>query len=106
MTYPATVLLGFGFSAMLVNALSFAAELIGDNKVSSPITLWLQKYLHFFSFFVEYNSSNQLFSFCFIEHIWNRIWFYEFDVIPSWRNIDHHNTEFVSWRKVILHFVV
>ena len=26
MTYPATVLLGFGFSAMLVNALSFAAE--------------------------------------------------------------------------------
>ena len=37
MTYPATVLLGFGFSAMLVNALSFAAELIGDNKVSSLI---------------------------------------------------------------------
>ena len=37
MTYPATVLLGFGFSAMLVNALSFAAELIGDNKVSSVI---------------------------------------------------------------------
>ena len=37
MTYPATVLLGFGFSAMLVNALSFAAKLIGDNKVSSVI---------------------------------------------------------------------
>ena len=35
MTYPATALLGFGFSAMLVNALSFATELIGDNKVSS-----------------------------------------------------------------------
>ena len=35
MTYPATALLGFGFSAMLVNALSFAAELIGENKVSS-----------------------------------------------------------------------
>ena len=39
MTYPATVLLGFGFSAMLVNALSFAAELIGDNKVSSLIEM-------------------------------------------------------------------
>ena len=37
MTYPATVLLGFGFSAMLVNALSFATELIGDDKVSSMI---------------------------------------------------------------------
>ena len=35
MTYPATALLGFGFYAMLVNALSFAAELIGENKVSS-----------------------------------------------------------------------
>ena len=34
MIIPAVVLLGFGFSAMLVNALSFAAELIGDNKVS------------------------------------------------------------------------
>ncbi|KAM7430901.1 Major facilitator superfamily domain-containing protein 12 [Porites harrisoni] len=37
MTYPATVLLGFGFSAMLVNALSFAAELIGDNKSTSGV---------------------------------------------------------------------
>ena len=43
MTYPATVLLGFGFSAMLVNALSFAAELIGDNKVSSLIYMLPKK---------------------------------------------------------------
>ena len=35
MTYPAVVLLGFGFSSMVVNALSFAADLIGENKVSS-----------------------------------------------------------------------
>ena len=34
MTYPAVVLLGFGFSIMMVNSLNFAAELIGDNKVS------------------------------------------------------------------------
>ena len=34
MTYPAVVLLGSGFSLMFVTALSFAAELIGDNKVS------------------------------------------------------------------------
>ena len=34
LTYPAAVLLGFGVSAMSVNALSFATELIGDNKVS------------------------------------------------------------------------
>ena len=34
MTYPAVVLLGSGFSIMFVTALSFAAELIGDNKVS------------------------------------------------------------------------
>ena len=33
MTYPAVVLLGFGFSSMVVNALSFAADLIGENKV-------------------------------------------------------------------------
>ena len=33
-TYPAVVLLGFGSSAMFVNALGFATELIGDNKVS------------------------------------------------------------------------
>ena len=33
-TYPAVVLLGLGSSAMLVNALGFATELIGDNKVS------------------------------------------------------------------------
>ena len=35
MTYPAVVLLGFGFSSMVVNSLSFAADLIGENKVSS-----------------------------------------------------------------------
>ena len=34
MTYPAVVLLGFGFSIMIVNSLNFAAELIGDNTVS------------------------------------------------------------------------
>ena len=34
MIMPAVVLLGFGFSAMLVIALSFVAELIGDKKVS------------------------------------------------------------------------
>ena len=34
MIIPAVVLLGFGFSPMLVNSLSFATELIGDNKVS------------------------------------------------------------------------
>ena len=34
MTYPAVVLLGFGFSSMVVNSLSFAADLIGENKVS------------------------------------------------------------------------
>ena len=41
MTYPAVVLLGSGFSIMFVTALSFAAELIGDNKVSlsRPSTL-------------------------------------------------------------------
>lgn len=32
-TYPAVILLGFGSSAMFVNALGFATELIGDNKV-------------------------------------------------------------------------
>ena len=31
--YPAAVFLGFGLSAMFVNALSFGAELLGDNKV-------------------------------------------------------------------------
>ena len=31
--YPAAVFLGFGLSAMFVNALSFAAELVGENKV-------------------------------------------------------------------------
>ena len=31
--YPAAVLLGFGFSAMFVNAFNFANELIGANKV-------------------------------------------------------------------------
>lgn len=34
MIYPAVVLLGFGFSIMIVNSLNFAAELIGDNTVS------------------------------------------------------------------------
>ncbi|XP_073239858.1 major facilitator superfamily domain-containing protein 12-like [Porites lutea] len=37
MTYPAVVLLGFGFSIMIVNSLSFAAELIGDNKSTSGV---------------------------------------------------------------------
>ena len=32
-TYPAVILLGFGSSAMFVNALGFATELIGDNRV-------------------------------------------------------------------------
>ena len=50
--------------------------------------------------------ADRVVSFYFIEHIWCRIFFYEFDVIPNWRNIDHHNTEFVSWRKVIVHFLV
>ncbi|PFX28373.1 Major facilitator superfamily domain-containing protein 12 [Stylophora pistillata] len=36
-TYPAVVLLGFGSSAMFVNALSFATELIGENKASSGL---------------------------------------------------------------------
>ena len=31
--YPAAVLLGFGFSAMFVNAFNLANELIGANKV-------------------------------------------------------------------------
>ncbi|XP_078358319.1 uncharacterized protein LOC144643058 isoform X2 [Oculina patagonica] len=35
LTYPAAALLGFGFSAMFVNALSFATELIGDKKSNS-----------------------------------------------------------------------
>lgn len=34
MVYPTVILLGFGFSSMLVNSLSFATELIGENKVS------------------------------------------------------------------------
>lgn len=34
MVYPTVILLGCGFSAMLVNSLSFATELIGENKVS------------------------------------------------------------------------
>lgn len=33
MIYPAVVLLGAGFSSTVVNSLSFATELIGDNKV-------------------------------------------------------------------------
>ena len=35
MTYPAVVLLGWGFSAMAVNSLAFATQLIGPNKVSN-----------------------------------------------------------------------
>ncbi|RMX53271.1 hypothetical protein pdam_00019494, partial [Pocillopora damicornis] len=38
-TYPAVVLLGFGSSAMFVNALGFATELIGDNKGSSGFVI-------------------------------------------------------------------
>ncbi|XP_066027607.1 major facilitator superfamily domain-containing protein 12-like [Pocillopora verrucosa] len=38
-TYPAVVLLGLGSSAMLVNALGFATELIGDNKGSSGFVI-------------------------------------------------------------------
>lgn len=34
MIYPAVTLLGFGFSLMLVNSLSFATDLIGDNTVN------------------------------------------------------------------------
>ena len=34
MIYPAAVLLGLGFSSMLVCSLSFATELIGENKVN------------------------------------------------------------------------
>ncbi|XP_015748314.1 PREDICTED: uncharacterized protein LOC107328107 [Acropora digitifera] len=35
MVYPTVILLGFGFSSMLVNSLSFATELIGENKETS-----------------------------------------------------------------------
>ncbi|XP_068711784.1 major facilitator superfamily domain-containing protein 12-like [Montipora foliosa] len=35
MIYPSVVLLGFGFSSMLVCSLSFATELIGENKKKS-----------------------------------------------------------------------
>ncbi|XP_074614271.1 uncharacterized protein LOC141874024 isoform X2 [Acropora palmata] len=35
MVYPTVILLGFGFSSMLVNSLSFATELIGENKGTS-----------------------------------------------------------------------
>ncbi|XP_074614274.1 uncharacterized protein LOC141874025 isoform X2 [Acropora palmata] len=35
MIYPAVTLLGFGFSLMLVNSLSFATDLIGDNTKTS-----------------------------------------------------------------------
>ncbi|CAH3147484.1 unnamed protein product [Porites lobata] len=35
MTYPAVVLLGWGFSSMAVNSLAFATQLIGPNKVSN-----------------------------------------------------------------------
>ena len=34
MIYPSVVLLGLGFSSMLVCSLSFATELIGENKVN------------------------------------------------------------------------
>lgn len=34
MIYPAVIVLGFGFSTMLVNSLSFTTELIGEHKVS------------------------------------------------------------------------
>ena len=45
MIMPAVVLLGFGFSAMVVNAISFVAELIGDNKVS-VISYLANKYIN------------------------------------------------------------
>lgn len=32
--YPVVILLGFGFSMMLVNSLGLGTELIGDNKVN------------------------------------------------------------------------
>ena len=44
MIYPAVVLLGAGFSSMVVNSLSFATELIGDNKVSLKIFLVLHTF--------------------------------------------------------------
>ena len=34
MIYPVVVLLGFGFSLMLVNSLGLGTELIGSNKVN------------------------------------------------------------------------
>ncbi|CAH3147478.1 unnamed protein product, partial [Porites lobata] len=37
MTYPAVVLLGWGFSAMAVNSLAFATQLIGPNKGTSGV---------------------------------------------------------------------
>ena len=44
----------------------------------------IKKYLHFFFFFLWNTiSSDRVFSFCFIEHIWCRICFYEFDVIRN-----------------------
>lgn len=43
--YPAAVLLGFGLSAMFVTSLSFAAELVGDNKVSVLVEKYPQSLL-------------------------------------------------------------
>ena len=54
-TYPAVVLLGFGSSAMFVNALGFATELIGDNKVSWR-TLYFGFYLNFHKTYDNYTN--------------------------------------------------
>ena len=69
LTYPAAALLGFGFSAMFVNALSFATDLIGDNKVSLQICV----IMHFICISCDFSShiasnttqSRGLFSFLF-----------------------------------------
>ena len=37
-----------------------------------------------------------------LEHLWRCICLYEFDVISNERHIDDYDTEFVSWRKVIV----
>jgi len=47
MTYPAVALLGFGFSSMLVNALSFAAGLIGENKGTSGVVFGFMSLMSF-----------------------------------------------------------
>ena len=51
MIYPAAVLLGLGFSSMLVCSLSFATELIGENKVNQ--VHFHQTTFHIMDFFYE-----------------------------------------------------